>query len=201
MNFSFFKVFTLFCCFLSLCLYAEDDIRDNSTGIVFPSHVSFDHDGKHYDLQATGVSTRKKFFVKVYSVASYLQQGNESDGDKFQQIMQDNTAKQLTMKWAHEASAEKIQNGYRESFKNVISESEAGPLQNDMNTYINFFNQNAQKGDEHVLRWLPGGYVEVIINGQKAGSLTNPEFAKALWSLWFGSKSVVDRNSLVSLMK
>lgn len=201
MNFSIFKFLTLIFSFLSLYVYAED-IRDDSTGVSFPSEVSFEKDGKQYQLKATGVATRKKFFVKVYSVASYLQAGVENaSGDKFQQIMQDDKAKQLTLKWVHEASADKVQEGYRDSFKNTLSESQYSQLQNEINAFTHFFNQNVQKGDEHILRWIPGGYVEVIINGNKAGSLTNQEFAKGLWSIWFGSKSVVDRNNLVSLMK
>ena len=74
-------------------------------------------------------------------------------------------------------------------------------MQNQIETFVHFFNQPVQKGDEHILRWLPGGYVEVIINGNQVGSVTGQDFAKALWSIWFGSRSVVDRNALVSLMK
>ena len=65
--------------------------------------------------------------------------------------------------------------------------------------FIGFFNQDVQKGDEQILRWIPGGYVEVLINGKAAGNITNHDFAKALWSIWFGQNSVVDRNSLVSM--
>lgn len=202
MKFSVFKIFALFFCFFSLGLHAEGDIRDSSTGVVFPREVSFENEGKQYHLQATGVATRKKFFVKVYSIASYLQNGGESQStDKFQKIMLDDNAKQLTMKWVHEGSADKVQDGYRESFKNAVSGSQYDQLQNEIGKFVGFFNKDVQKGDEHILRWLPGGYVEVIINGKQAGNITNPEFAKALWNIWFGSRSVVDRNNLVSLMK
>ena len=74
-------------------------------------------------MQATGVATRKKFFVKVYSVASYLQDGANPGGDVVQAIMQDQKAKQLTLKWVHEASPEKVQDGYRESFRNAVGAS------------------------------------------------------------------------------
>ncbi len=202
MRFSFFKLFTLFFCFLSLCLYAEGEIRDNSTGVAFPKQISFEHDGKQFNLNATGVATRKKFFVKVYSVASYLQNVAEQAGsDKFQAFMQDDNAKQLTIIWVHDASAPQIQNGYRESFSKVLSESQYNQLQNEIEKFLRFFNRDAQKGNEHMLRWLPGGYVEVLINGKKVGSMTNPAFAQALWSIWFGPGSVVDRNNLVSQMR
>lgn len=187
---------SLFC--MSLC--AEGEIRDPSTGVTFPATVNFQHEGKDYILKATGAATRKKFFVKVYSVANYVQDGVESlKGDKFQDILQSNKAKQLTLKWVHEASAEKIQDGYRESFNNTLADAQKGQLQNDINTFVSFFNTEAKKGDEHILRWVPPAYVEVVINGNKAGSINNPEFAKALWSLWFGPKSVVDREKLLTI--
>lgn len=198
---SVFKLFPLLFCFFALNTFAADDVRDSSTGEVFPSQVSFDHDGKQYQLDATGVATRKKFFVKVYSVASYLQSGADKGGsDKFQTIMQDDVAKQLTLKWVHDAGQDKVQEGYLESFKSSMG-SQYVQLQNDLNQFLQFFNAPVKKGDEHILRWVPGGYVEVIINGKKAGSVTNKDFAKGLWNIWFGDKSVVDRNNLVSLMK
>lgn len=192
----------LFFCVLSISLYADAEVRDPSTGETFPSEVTFEHAGKEYHLQATGVSTRKKFFVKVYSVAHYLEQGGDNaKGDKFQQILQDDKAKQLTLKWLRNVNKGKVQEGYQESFKNTLSGTQYLQLQKEITTYTNFFNQDVQKGEEQILRWLPGGEIEVIINGNKAGSITNQEFAKALWNIWFGSKSVVDRNNLVSLMK
>lgn len=199
MNLSIFKIFTLFFCFLPLSMYAEE-VRDNSTGVTFPSKVSFESNGKQFQLQATGVATRKKFFVKVYSVASYLQEGTSRNADKFQTIMQDDLAKQLTLKWVHEANANKVKNGYLDSFKKTLTDNQFLQLQNEIVTFTHFFNLNAQKGHEHILRWLPGGYVEVIINGNKTGDITNQEFARALWNIWFGPQSVVNRDQLVSLM-
>ena len=42
MSFSIFKIFTLLFCFSTLCTYAADEVRDNATGVVFPSTVSLD---------------------------------------------------------------------------------------------------------------------------------------------------------------
>jgi Chalcone isomerase-like len=196
-----FSLLTCTFCFSSLFLYGVEDVRDNSTGESFPSEISFDDNGKSYKLEITGVATRKKFFVKVYSVAHYLQDANKAGADKFAYILEDDKAKQLTIKWVHEASSGKIQDGYIESFKGTLSSEEYAALQSDINKYVQFFNQDARKGDEHVLRWLPGGDIEVIINGQKVGSITNSAFAKGLWSVWFGDKSVVNKNNLTSLLK
>lgn len=194
-----FKLFS----FLALCcaftLNAENEISDKATGEVFPAEISFNYQGKDYQLEATGVATRKKFFIKVYSVAHYLQKGAATGKDKLQEIMSDANAKQLTIKWVRAVSAAKIQDGYEESFKTAIPDPDT-QLQTAIKTYIAFFKQDAEKGDEHVIRWIPGGIIEVQIKGKTVGTLTNPEFAKGLWNIWFGPKSVVNRDNLMSLM-
>lgn len=202
MAFTIFRFVALFFCFSSFLTLHADEIRDNATGTVFPSEVSFEYGGKDYHLQATGVATRKKFFVAVYSVASYLEQGPKGgSGDKFQEFMQDYKAKQLSFAWLRNVNADKVRETYQESFKNAVSGSEYSQLQNDINKYIRFFNRDFQKGDEQIIRWIPGGNVEVIINGETVGSINNPDFARALWKIWFGEKSVVNRDNLTSLMR
>ena len=204
MGFSLCRCFLLYFCVFSTLAFAQDEIQDTSTGESFPRTVSFSHAGKDYNLQATGVATRKKFFFKIYSIAHYLQTGKDAadnQKDKISLIMQDDNAKQFTIKWVRDVETGQIQNGYKESFKNTLGDAEYSQLQGEIDKFIQFFNQNAKKGDEHILRWLPGGYIEVLINGTQAGSFTNKAFAIALWNLWFGSKSVVNRNDLISLMK
>lgn len=194
---------------LSLCVFtftgalqAEENVTDNSTGVQFPSTVSFQANGKDYQLDFTGSAVRKKFFVKVYVVGSYLQKGAAKPGmDPFEVIMQDDNAKQLTNKWVHDATIAQVQEGYNDAFKKALGDNIAKD-QETINKFVQFFNQDVKKGDEHVLRWTPGGNIEVIINGKSAGTIANnPEFAKDVWSLWFGQTSPVDRNSLVSMIK
>ena len=193
--------------FLNLCLmcvfffplYAESQIKSSSTGVLFPKNSSFSQDGKNYDLAITGVATRKKFFVKIYSVASYLQKEAIGSGAILEQIMEDKWAKQLTLKWVHEADLKRVKDGYLESFRNSLGSTQFAGLQQPIDEYLSFFQQDVQKGDEHILKWLPGGNIELLINDHFVGSIKNEAFAKALWSLWFGSKSFVNRDNLLSL--
>ena len=176
-------------------------VVDNSTKESFPQTVSFDSDGVHYELDATGVATRKKFLFKVYSVASYLQRGAIKAGsDPVQTILSDDFAKQLSMKWVRSVSSKQVQESYQESFRKVLSDSEFANLKDALDEFLGFFNQSFNKGDEFILRWLPGGNIEVFVSGKKMGSVTNKNFAVSLWKIWFGDRSVVDRNNLISLI-
>lgn len=190
---------TLGACLLSASAFA--DIRDEATGAVFPSEVNFSYGGKDYKLQATGVTTRKKLIVKVYSIASYLQDAASVTGDKFQAFLSDDKAKQLTLKWVHDVDTTKIKDTYREGFSKAFPSGISGQLQSDIDKFLGLFKTDVHSGDETVLRWIPGGVIEVSHNGTKQGTVTNPELARGLWSIWFGENSIVNRNNLVSLIK
>ncbi len=196
-----FKLFSFLALMCAFNLHAGNQVSDKATGEVFPAQIAFDYQGKDYQLDATGVSTRKKLIIKVYSVAHYLQKGVAVGKDKLQAIMSDANAKQLTIKWVRAVPAATIQEGYEDSFKTAIPDPVYTQLQAAIKTYIAFFNQDAEKGDEHVIRWLPGGIVEVQLKGKTVGTITDAKFAKGLWNIWFGAKSVVNRDHLISLMK
>lgn len=179
---------------------ADAAITDSATGQSFPDTVTVSVDGKDTTLTGTGVSTRKKFFVKVYSVAHYMQDPKGSGNDLFDEILNSDKPKQLFLKWVRSASGKKVQDGYKESFDKVVSRGQSN-VQSDVDKYIGFFSKGVTEGNTHQMNWLPDGTIEVYINGNQVGSIKNKDFAKALWEIWFGRKSVVNRNQLVSRVR
>lgn len=188
-------------CFVATIAHSEETISDKSTGLVFPREISFENAGNHYELEITGVATRKKLIIKVYSIASYLQKdtGNHIQ-DKFQRIMSETTVKQLNMKYTRDVSVPQVQEAYLESFKRVFSQQEYADMQDNISEFLQYFKRGIRKGDEFVLRWLPAGNLEVLVNDKILGNINNEAFVKGVWSIWFGKNSIIDRNDLVSLM-
>ena len=179
--------------------FAEDTIVDKSTGKTFPLHVSYSLGGKEWNLTETGVSTRTKFFVKVYSVAHYLQEGgNINKSNIFTQIFNDSLAKQLTLIWVRDADSKTIRNGYLDTLKQVFSQSQLHKFQPQIDQFLGFYSDDAKVNDQHILRWAPGGILQVEINGVVKGEIINVDFAHAVWGIWLSPKSVVNRNQLVS---
>lgn len=192
--------FTLCCGFLS-AVGTEDQLVDPSTKLVFPKEVTFSSGGHDYHLSATGVATRKKFIVKVYSVAHYLQDPAAIHGsDKFQAILDSDQAKQLTLQFDRALTPQQIQEAYRESLEKEMSQSEQKQLQPQIDAFIKLFSNGMKKGDEQVMRWLPDGQLEILVNGNLLSTIGNAQFAKFVWAIWLGSHSVVDRNALISLL-
>ncbi len=194
------KLFTAVLCLAGLDVLAADTAVSSDTGMKFPKEVSFSYNGTDYDLSLTGVATRKKFFFKIYSIASYLQKGDVG-GSKIEAIMKPDKAKQLTLKWVRNVEGKRVQDGYRESLSKVFSEAESSELKTQINQFLGFFSGNVENGDEHEIRWIPGGVIQVLINGTNVGAIESEQFAKGLWSVWFGPNSVVDSSNLTSMMK
>lgn len=182
-----------------LPLHAAGTFSDSSTGISFPTEVNISEGGNDYTLEATGVSTRKKFVIKVYSIAHYME--NPPSGNSKQVIsalLKSDNPKQFTMIWARAVESKKIKGAYEEALDDVFSSSERKQYNGEIKKFLGFFKNDSKKNDKYLLRWLPGGVLTVTINGRQVGEINNNDFARAVWKIWFGKKSPVDKARLVS---
>lgn len=192
-----------FSVFLSLSLFVTgyaSAITDSSTGISFPDTVTIKDGGETYKLSATGVATRKKFVIKVYSIAHYMDGAKKKSNANaaINEILNSDKAKQLSMTWARSVDNKKIRGAYDDAFNQVFNKQERQNMKSEINTFLGFFKGDASKNDKYVFQWLPDGKLVVTLNGKKAGEIDNNDFAKAVWEIWFNPKSVVNRNDLVS---
>jgi hypothetical protein len=174
------------------------DVQEEVTGLSFPEAVNLTAAGKTYQLEETGVASLKMYGFKIYGMAHYLQKEAFDTPDAYNKIFQDTFAKQMTLKYLMGASVRQVQNGIRKAFRNSLDDATYSQLANEIDTYISFFNQPLSKGDEQIIRWIPGGQIQLEINGTTVGTLTHPGFAEAVWNLWFGPTSDVDRNRLAA---
>lgn len=178
-----------------------EEVKDSMTGVSFPSEVSFNEGSKSYQLKLTGVSTRQKFFLKIYSIASYIENPEffNSDQDALNYILNETSlAKQLTMHWIRGIGVEKLREAYHEGIQKTLTQEQFQSLQKEINTFLNLFNKGSNAGDIYILRWLPKGKLTLDVNGQRIGEIVNTTFAKAVWEIWLGDHSVVKRDRLVS---
>jgi hypothetical protein len=144
------------------------------------------------------VTVRKKMIFKVYGMAHYIQDPVRGKKDAVLNAMTvDGKAKMIVMDFARDVDAGKIRDTYMEGLKDNASVQEWTSIQPAADQFIGFFTQDVKEGDQFVLRWLPGGIVSVAIAGIDKPVITNQQFARVLWSIWFGQNSIVDREDLV----
>ncbi len=161
--------------------------------------VSFSYNNTDYSLQLTGVAVRKKMVFKVYGMAHYMQEPQKlSEEAAYKAILTDGKAKQITMNFARDVDKQKIQDTYRDGFKENVSAEDFKKIQSAIDQYVGFFSKDVKENDQFVIRWLPGGTITAIVQGEQKPAITNPVFAQTLWTIWFGEDSIVDREDLVS---
>ncbi len=196
----------LLCCIALMFLpthpsHGQDTLTDPTTGKQFPKTISFTHQGTEHTLSVTGLAVRKKFFFSVYCMAHYMQDAPRGSARAvLQVILHDGSAKQVTMDFVRNIRAEKIQTALTEGFQNNTTASEFEDIRPLVRRFASSIYKDVKEGDTFIIRWLPGGTTVSIFKGQEVSTIQNMTFATALWSIWFGERSVVDRNSLVQLL-
>lgn len=175
--------------------------QERTTKVEFPTTVSFSSKGQAFTLQATGAGLRRKWFVDGYTIASYIADPVKGDQDVvLTDLFQSDKAKQLTIHWMHVLPLQLVREGYSESLHKVLNDQEYERLKPDIDKYLSWYTGDAKVGDIFYLRWLPGGHLELNLNDKLVGSMVSPDLAKALWSIWLGPESVVDRKQLIGLV-
>jgi len=178
---------------------AQEMVTEPSTGKKFPAVQSFSAGGKEYAMQLTGVAVRKKLVFKVYGMAHHME--NPISGTRagvIKDVLTDGKAKQITMEFVRDVDVASIQKAYREGFAENASKQELPQIQGLIEKFVGNFTSGVKENDVFILRWLPGGRIIPVIKGEEKETITDPVFARVLWTIWFGDESIVDPDDLVA---
>jgi hypothetical protein len=190
-------VILLLVVFTTGTLFPQETVTEPSTGKSFPASVVVAKD--QAPLTLTGVAVRKKFFFKVYGIAHYAQDPPKgSSAEVLKAMLVDGKAKQITMDFSRDVDGEKIKEAYADGFRENATAAELAEIQPLVDQFVGYFLGGVKENQQFVLRWLPGGIVQSIVVGEEKPAITNPVFARVLWSIWLGKDSIVDRDDLVS---
>lgn len=177
------------------------EVTDPETNFSFPEQIVLQQEPKDATLLLTGVTTRKKTGIKIYSIASYADQAISFRGrDPFDVLMQTKLPKQLNLKWVRTVDSARLKEGFMETFENVFTYDEFLEYAPLFESFLKVFDQGVKKGDEHVFRILEGKKVLAYFNGELISTVTSKTFARKLYADWLGDKAIVDRDELISLI-
>lgn len=194
--------FLLLFFFPIFCLSAqEDSFRDPTTQIIFPYSIIAHSEGKTYKLQATGCADRTKFIVNIYCITHYWEDPiRGSEQEILEGIFKDDKAKQFIIQWTRDVNLSRIRDTFYETFDKGLEHGHRHHLQNEIDHFVLIFDEDARRNDVHIIRWLPGGRVQVVLKGFVKGEVVSSDFAKALWKIWLGPHSIVNRHQLISFI-
>jgi hypothetical protein len=176
----------------SLALSAEQ-VADPSSGVEFDTEIG--------DLRLLGTGLRTKTFlkVKVYAIGLYVDpkplavhKDETNSSEIYKALVWGDFRREIHMKFIRSSiSAKKIRGAFEDSL------GAAAPALREK--FLGYFG-DVKKGDEYVLRWVPGGTLETIVAGQTKPSIADKTFTAAVFAIWLGDKPVQDdiKRGLVS---
>jgi hypothetical protein len=182
----------------ALCGAGDDKVRDPQTGQAFDAQVQGAVTG--VTLTCTGAGCRKKtaLAVKVYAIAHWIDaQGartalSEWQGRTGKDLAADqrfvdalssaDVEKRLALVFVRDLEAAKI----RDAFKESLAASYPKGLSPAAEKFLGLFTADLTKGQSMEMRSLPGGVIEVRLDGAVAGrSPADRELAAAVWAIYF----------------
>ncbi len=176
------RLFFALCLILaSLFLLSGPAEARTIAGVTVPESVHLGKDSGTYILNGAGI--RKKFFIKVYVGALYLQTRSHD----VESILKMEGAKRVSMHFVHsKVSVEKIIDGWNKGFSANLTSEELASLQGQLARFNALF-RTVRKGDVIHIDFIPGRGTEVWLNNIKMGTVPGVDFYRALLKVWLGS--------------
>ena len=167
-------------------------IVEPDTKMEYDDTVVVDSEVGGHNLVVTGVGLREKTFMKVnvYVIVSYMLEGTELEGDQGVALLNLDAPKMIQMDLVRGFSREKLVNAFKEVIEKNYDDMSA--FQAEMDEFFAYFKKDAEEGDKLIFTYLPSVGLNTVLNGEDQGLITNFEFVKALWTVWFGEKPASD---------
>ena len=148
----------------------------------FPASVVAEIGGKPVRLNLTGTALRSKYFVRVYTVASYAQAGLRIASPEA--LARLDAPKLLHLSFERDVDGTTMANAFRES----IGRSFPAPnFATELGQLERYFVANPVKqGDSIRLTHVPGVGMGVQVNARPTVLIPGIAFARAAWGTYFG---------------
>ena len=133
-------------------------------------------------LVLNGTGIRKKFVIKVYVGALYLEKKVSSR----EELLKDPGDKLVRMTFVYKkVEKEKIVEAFAEGLSNNSPDVAQSP---DAKSFLSWFTSDFRAGDTVDVFMGSDGTVSATHNGKALGTVRNPALARAVLLIWFGEK-------------
>lgn len=184
---------------LALMAFSGGLRAEEAAVVVFPPTLEISHEGRPIRLIQTGTAERNFLFIKVYQMAHYLEGADVTGREPSEnELLNGDQAKHIRMKFIRDLPSEKIKAELKKSMFLNAEQEWIDHSTAEIETFLAAINRDAQQGDILTLSWFPDGRLVAAFNGENSLDIKNADFARMIWSIWFGKKPVVRREDLLS---
>jgi hypothetical protein len=168
-------------------LLAGETAGVSGSSTQYPTAVEATVNDKPVKLTLTGVALRKRLVFNVYTIGSYVQEG--SGVRTAEQLEAADVPKQLDLTMERDIDGADLAS----AFKDAIRLNYQSPaFESEVNNLEAFLKSMAVKrGDQLKLTHVPGvGFHGVLVGGNKEVFIKNPNFSRAVWSIYLGENNI-----------
>jgi hypothetical protein len=165
------------CALALLALSGNNAAAAEISGVKLPDQVSLQ--GKTLKLNGAGLRQATILKINVYAAGLYLENASKDS----EAIANSDAPKSIEMVFLRDVTAKQMAEAFQEGFdKNCVAGcAELKPHINKLQGLT----KDMKKGDSMAFHFLPEG-VELMIRGQKAGSIGDKAFSHQLIRCWIG---------------
>lgn len=165
---------------ISLIMFPSLSYAEKIGGVDIPDSLT----AGNVPLVLNGAGLRKKFFMKIYAGALYLQQKS----DEARKIIDAEEPMAIRMHFIYDGvSSQKLIETWNEGFANSTG-GNPGPITPQIEKFNACFTEDAKAGDVYDIMYTPGQGVRIYIKNQLRGAIQGVAFKKALFAIWLGEK-------------
>lgn len=186
-----FPAFALLLAVLSFLPYSDSIAQEGGSGtptseLGFPRHILFEYNAQDLPFVLIGEAERSFLFFDIYDVAYY--QSNSIDPGSELEF--------LYLVYERDLAKEKVHGALRQGVKSNLKPSEWDEILLELEALLLSIDHDVSAGDTLKILKISNSKIAFFYNGQSIASFNNVLLVSALWAIWLGENSVVDRDSL-----
>lgn len=133
------------------------------------------------------------YIFSLYRIAHYTdQQSGPSD------ILDYHGHKAICMVFQRKIDGQRIEQEVKKAIRDRVSAEEWKSLRDTATTFCKPYATGiVDRGDVYTVAWDTQGWLISQFNGQEISRLHDDRFARALWSIWVGQESLVNKADLL----
>jgi hypothetical protein len=165
---------------------AGETVGVDGSGTQFPAAVEAQVGGRSVQLALTGAAVRKKVFVTVYAVASYLQDGVVAK--TADQLAAADGVKVLVLVMERDVAGGDMADAIRAGVRLNHPADAFGPELAQIGQVLG--GMRLEKGDRVTLTAAPGAGLRCQVAGKADVTVGAPAFARAVWDIYLGRQNL-----------
>ena len=147
-------------------------------GVDLPDTATVD--GATLVLNGVGLREATILRVKAYVGGLYLET-RTSDAET---VIGSRQTKRVTMRFLRDIDRDPLASGWADELRKL---GRSAPSKDRIAQFTALIS-NVKQGDAMSFTWRPEKGIEIALNGQVRGSIPDDDFARALFTVWFGPK-------------